>query len=548
MALKAKNVGLSGLFFFILLVCLVFPTRLCASSQSGVFKQWTLMPIEQLVEVGHNFANQPENADSAVFALSIACNRYDKNLSNKDKSEIAKAYNYLAWVYIFRYYDYAKAYECLIHSNDVVDETGTVLPSLYLNFAHLFSCIGEEGSDNSLKLKALDYMRKAFQVAVNAGNSNLVNTAFGNSITLAWETGKLKALAQDWNTYKHFQNTDAKEFTEFNLLYYKAMEAVVQHNYNAAQGYFDRQIRIMPDDEPHVRYICSAYCNKGKVCALQGNYEAAVENLKKSLSYGLRYDLKDVNVELTGLIADYYKQLGQADSAAKYRGQFLTLKESLLGYQQVAGIKELSFMDKLKTLNEQMDDSRRQRSRLSMALLIATLVVLGTGISLFILYRKNKQLRVSYQSLYNKNQEVLKLEDEYKKPKLEEKYKTSSLREDDKQQLFEKIEQTLSSSSDIYNSDFNLAQLAQLVNSNYKKVSQVINEKANCNFNALLNEYRVREACRRMNNEAVYGHLSLEGISSGVGFRARSSFLQAFKRFTGLTPSEYLRIQRSEAM
>ena len=78
-----------------------------------------------------------------------------------------------------------------------------------------------------------------------------------------------------------------------------------------------------------------------------------------------------------------------------------------------------------------------------------------------------------------------------------------------------------------------------------KKVSQVINEKAGCNFNNLINEYRIKEACRRMNDTEQYGKYTIEAISTSVGFKSRSTFLLQFKRVTGLTPSEYQRAQKS---
>jgi AraC-like DNA-binding protein len=35
-------------------------------------------------------------------------------------------------------------------------------------------------------------------------------------------------------------------------------------------------------------------------------------------------------------------------------------------------------------------------------------------------------------------------------------------------------------------------------------------------------------------------------ISQSVGFKSRSAFVTAFKRFTGLTPSEYLRVAKEK--
>ncbi len=64
------------------------------------------------------------------------------------------------------------------------------------------------------------------------------------------------------------------------------------------------------------------------------------------------------------------------------------------------------------------------------------------------------------------------------------------------------------------------------------------------NFSMLLAKARVREACLRLGNPEEYGNLTIEAIAQSVGFRSRNSLITAFKKFTGLTPSEYLRVSK----
>ena len=58
----------------------------------------------------------------------------------------------------------------------------------------------------------------------------------------------------------------------------------------------------------------------------------------------------------------------------------------------------------------------------------------------------------------------------------------------------------------------------------------------------MVGRYRIKEACRRINDTKNFGHLTLETISEGVGFKSRSTFINAFKRQVGLTPSEYIKM------
>ena len=115
-----------------------------------------------------------------------------------------------------------------------------------------------------------------------------------------------------------------------------------------------------------------------------------------------------------------------------------------------------------------------------------------------------------------------------------------------KRELAEKIEYALNNNKEIYNDSFNLERLAAITDSHYKEVSQVVNELFGKNFTLLLSEYRIKEACRRLNDKEHYGHLTFEALGNSVGFKARTGFNNAFKRVTGLTPTEYLKIQKSE--
>ena len=124
------------------------------------------------------------------------------------------------------------------------------------------------------------------------------------------------------------------------------------------------------------------------------------------------------------------------------------------------------------------------------------------------------------------------------------KYQNSTLDEDDKVVITERIFKLFEDSEEYLATDFNMNKLAELVGSNYKNVSQVINENFKKNFNTLLNEYRINEACRRLLDLTHYGNYTIEAIGESVGFGSRSTFMTTFKKITGLTPSEFQRQAR----
>ncbi|MDG1279282.1 MAG: AraC family transcriptional regulator [Algoriphagus sp.] len=65
-----------------------------------------------------------------------------------------------------------------------------------------------------------------------------------------------------------------------------------------------------------------------------------------------------------------------------------------------------------------------------------------------------------------------------------------------------------------------------------------INKYLNCSFSDLINKERVNESIRMIEN----GHLeqkTFEGIADLCGFNNRNSFINSFKKYKGMTPSQY---------
>ena len=101
---------------------------------------------------------------------------------------------------------------------------------------------------------------------------------------------------------------------------------------------------------------------------------------------------------------------------------------------------------------------------------------------------------------------------------------------------------------EIFDKSFTFSRLHELVGGNAKYISQAINTYAHCDFRTLLGQYRIREACHRINDMEHYGNYTIDAIAKGVGIMSRTSFIQNFKKHTGLTPSVYLRLARSKQL
>jgi AraC-like DNA-binding protein len=71
------------------------------------------------------------------------------------------------------------------------------------------------------------------------------------------------------------------------------------------------------------------------------------------------------------------------------------------------------------------------------------------------------------------------------------------------------------------------------------KLSAYFNSRCNQTFNDFVNQLRV-EYCANKLDSGEHESKTLEALSKESGFHSRSTFIRAFKKFRGMTPSEYI--------
>lgn len=86
--------------------------------------------------------------------------------------------------------------------------------------------------------------------------------------------------------------------------------------------------------------------------------------------------------------------------------------------------------------------------------------------------------------------------------------------------------------------DLSLSSLAVSLDINAHDLSRTINVALKKNFNDFVNEYRIIEVTRKMQDPA-HDHLTLLGIAFESGFNSKTTFNRTFKQMTGKSPAEY---------
>ncbi len=124
--------------------------------------------------------------------------------------------------------------------------------------------------------------------------------------------------------------------------------------------------------------------------------------------------------------------------------------------------------------------------------------------------------------------------DEENKPK----YQKSSLSEDDKQAILDKISMLFEKEKYYLDSLVSLPSLSKKIAEPPHHVSQVINELLNQTFFEMIAFYRIEEA-KRILLQPESQNITIEELAEQVGYNSKSAFNKAFKKHTGLTPSQF---------
>jgi AraC-like DNA-binding protein len=95
------------------------------------------------------------------------------------------------------------------------------------------------------------------------------------------------------------------------------------------------------------------------------------------------------------------------------------------------------------------------------------------------------------------------------------------------------------------NSKLSIFELSRKLNVNKTYISRVINEERHENFSAFINRYRIEES-KLFFQSNDYANYTIEGVAHSVGFNSKASFNTYFKKFTGMTPSQYKQSLRNE--
>lgn len=560
----------------LLLLLFILPSPVNASYQKH-YQKWMGMTSEELLERGDDFLRNENKIDSALVCFSIVYNRYNKGINNEEKLNCCKA-EYGKWyIYFAKIFDYTKAYECLLNAKSILDESKIEYPEINLGFAVFCHTLAGHSYDKSLEKEALEYCMDGFWLAYKQKDHRLLDIFFCNILLVAETIDSIQTLNKEWEAYNKIKHDDVFN-CKFNILQYKARLLKSQKKYNEAGKYADELIKLSVKNKNDIRRTNIAYFLKARILYAQGDYKSAISLLQIAEKALTRNDLRDSRLEVYEFLSQCYVKLNDTANSNKFGNRYYLLKDSILNLKQMTNVSKMTFVNEIKKMDNEINEMKYKRKSEIIFVILSAVFSLILLFFVILLYFKNRQLQDKNRKLYEKNIEMMNTEDieiksitggtphivnivnkqeeeteneceteeEYDVDSESEKYKNSSLSDEDKKALLAKILSVMENVDEICSLSFSAERLAQLTDSKYKYVSQVINEKYGCNFNMFLNKFRIKEACRRFSDVDKYGQYTIDAMSQSLGFKSRTTFTSSFKKIIGLTPSQYSKLAKED--
>ena len=105
-----------------------------------------------------------------------------------------------------------------------------------------------------------------------------------------------------------------------------------------------------------------------------------------------------------------------------------------------------------------------------------------------------------------------------------------------------KIENLMSNEKLYTDPDLSLDKLAAVMDVNPRYLSMILNNAIGKSFYDLVNYYRI-EAVKQQLMNPDNRNLTIEAVANQAGFKSKSSFNSAFKKYTNMTPREFIRFE-----
>jgi len=358
-----------------------------------------------------------------------------------------------------------------------------------------------------------------------------------------------------------------------------AHEAIgTESSFQLAEKYYDKAYNLsLQINSTYKYYESSYYIKKGRLYLKMKRYDEAIRYANKansfydndidklnvfyiksrvfsfykqpdsSIFYGKKYLLNNIDdtdfsnkVSMYSTLSKNYKNINNLEKAYEYSE--LALKEEVKLNNHRTKIRSKIFKDEKQQL--EVSNIQLNKKRKTISYILITVSIVGSVLILILILRKRNQnkrfssLLEKYNNITDTNNKVISIT-----PTIQKKeYQLDTSLVNNILQELSKIE----ASGLFVDKEFNLVSLSKLLKTNTSYLSQIINEHKKMPFRQYLAELRIEYLLKKLGEESVLNNYTIEAIGQSIGYSNASAFTRAFKKYKGVSPSEYLKSIRKE--
>ncbi len=428
--------------------------------------------------------------------------------------------------------------------------------------------------------QALHYYRQCYDRALNSGNRLMHSRAGSNMLMCYCMMGKADEAQQVYEDIGDLDMADIHQ-TRFYTYLNQGLLARARKDLHAAIYMHTQALNYARNHQMDGHYQASQMGQLGTLEEELGNEEQAISWYRQCEDFSKQGGYMSPLVTAYEKLSNLYRQQHNDTASMRYQRLFVSLTDSLFNEREFNSKRsQIVDYETKHNILEISSLNSRNRTLIVINVLIAALLA-ALMVLIAYIFRQNRQLVDTQRLLIEKHNEMnrqlevqRRLSEELIGPMSPSSPSDDKEATDDdaadadndaeatcgdtesvpapllnKQQtdlLLLAIAKVMDDSATISNPDFSLLTLSSLVGSNTKYVSWAINATYGKNFKTYLNEYRIREATRRLADIGKYGNPTMAVLAEQLGYKSPTSFNQAFKRILGMTPAAYQKLTNQQ--
>ncbi len=396
--------------------------------------------------------------------------------------------------------------------------------------------------------KSIEYTKQALEIFSRKKDHGGMGYAFYKN---AW-AGKRFAMDYYRQSIAEHEKAGAPEQLSFTLG--NVAEILLKDgNYKEAYPYLLRSANYADSARSDLAKSTSL-TSLGKYYQMTGDIPKAINIINESQKIASRRGFKQLMAENWLILAESAKLTGNFREAYQYLQAYSIVHDSILSEKsrKIVAETEAKFslekkemmIAKLTRENELKGQTILSKNRFSILILISSLVILLLLSLLTRFYylkvRAHEQtVRIMVEQMKqgaspaprsekaeSENGRVTGIQDTVQYPQAHE---PSTM-------LIRKLRELVEAEKLFLEPELSMSEVADRLHTNTTYLSRAVNDILKKNFPAYINELRIKEAQRLLADHS-FANRSIDGIALMSGFRSKSAFNTAFKKFTGMTPS-----------